>query len=67
MYYIVNVTTAGERSDLKAFERKADAISFAEGQTENGAEEADVFEVDGANDARAAKAALEHGENRLYL
>jgi hypothetical protein len=51
-------------SDIKVFERRSDAAAYATDQISEGADTADIYEVEAAN-ARAAKAALEMGEGRF--
>jgi hypothetical protein len=62
--YIVFSLETGEKPDLKAFERRSAASSYAKRRVDTGADTADVYEVDAA-DARAAKAGLEMGAGRF--
>ena len=63
--YVVFVMTAGEKPSLKVFSARSDATSYAKAHVEAGSDTADVYEVEGVTDARAAKAALEMGNGRF--
>jgi hypothetical protein len=64
--YVVFALTKGEREpDFKVFLLRGDASSYAAKQVKEGADTADVFEINDAIDARAAKAALQMGEGRF--
>jgi hypothetical protein len=63
--YVVFVLTRGEKPSLKVFSQRSDAALYAKAQVDAGSDTADVYEVEGVSDARAAKAALEMGEGRF--
>ena len=64
MYVVFSLTT-GEKPDFKAFEQRLRASTYAKERIAGGADTADVYEIEGASDARAAKAGLETGHGRF--
>jgi hypothetical protein len=63
--YAVFAITDGTGPDLKFFSLRSEAASHATAKISGGADTADVYEIEGVEDARAAKAALEMGEGRF--
>jgi hypothetical protein len=63
--YIVLVKAEGQTPSTKAFQKSADANSFAKNQVEGDAERAEIYEIEGVDDARKATAALKLGRGKL--
>ena len=63
--YVAFVNTPGAQSSFKVFERRADAIAFADEQIREGAGQVDIFYFPEVENARAAKAAVEMGQGKL--
>lgn len=62
--FVVVVSAGGVFHHLKVFSERADALDFALQSAREG-DDAEVFDVPIANDARAAKAGIEMGEGML--
>ncbi len=64
--YVVHLVESDNPQPLKVFELRGRAIAFAEEQVGNeSVERADIYEVVGALNAKAAVAALQMGDGRL--
>jgi hypothetical protein len=63
--YAVFTMAEDAKPDLKFFSLRSDAGAHAVGKINGGADTADIYEIDGVTDARAAKAALEMGKGRF--
>lgn len=61
MFIVVVIEGDGSSDDRKVFEARSAAAAYASQRVTDGADRADIFEVDAKN-ARAAIAALEMGE-----
>ena len=63
--YVVFAISEEAEPDFKVFVHRPDASAYATAAARNGADTADVYQIDGVSDARAAKAALQMGEGHF--